>query len=539
MPLSRTVASSSTRRYLTAASVLALLLVPALSLALPCVQPDSMGTVRLPPVGCGYLSPQDVHRIIDGLPPGTTIEIGAEHRFFTNIVNFPGGSLGGEVERFDSHVLLQMTGTGALSGFNRTIELNAGCETHTGPRISGAPIQSFDTDMFMMQGQLPPGDPDFDLLQITAGTSFGMPSPGHTTLTQLPGGNWSVDSFFDITYRIEFSGAPGGPLSGMSGSTTGTIRMQAGEPTPIPPCTVVDNGTGTVDLPPQGCGYVSPTQLHQMIDGLPPGTTIQVAAEHRGFAGVSATPGGALGGEIENFQSTLQLLLTGTGELVGYERQIPMEIECETHTGPRIPGEPVQSFDALMMFAQGQIGGDPDFQSLQITAGDGFGLPSPGHTTLTQNATAGGTWNVDSFFDITYNIAFVGAPGGPLGGLSGSTIGTLRMQCGQPAAGPVGAPMIDQPHSREIALANRPNPFSPGTTIEYRLEQSSNVSLDVYDVGGHRVRNLLEARLAMGPHAMYWDGRDDSGKKLATGVYFIKISVNGQVAGSTKATMLK
>jgi hypothetical protein len=51
-----------------------------------------------------------------------------------------------------------------------------------------------------------------------------MPSPGHTTLTQLPGGNWAVDSFFDITYRIDFVGSPGGALGGMSGSTTGTIR---------------------------------------------------------------------------------------------------------------------------------------------------------------------------------------------------------------------------------------------------------------------------------------------------------------------------
>lgn len=73
----------------------------------------------------------------------------------------------------------------------------------------------------MMQGQVS-GDPDFDLLRITAGTSFGLPSPGQTTLTDLGGGNWFVDSFFDITYRIDFIGAPGGILAGMSGSTTGT-----------------------------------------------------------------------------------------------------------------------------------------------------------------------------------------------------------------------------------------------------------------------------------------------------------------------------
>ena len=74
-----------------------------------------------------------------------------------------------------------------------------------------------------------PGDPDFDLLRITAGTDYGLPSPGHTTLRQVPGGDWAVDSFFDVTYRIDFVGRAGGPVAGMSGSTTGTIRMQVGQ----------------------------------------------------------------------------------------------------------------------------------------------------------------------------------------------------------------------------------------------------------------------------------------------------------------------
>src|SRR5262249_42356891 len=67
----------------------------------------------------------------------------------------------------------------------------------------------------------------FDLLRITAGDNFGLPSPGHTTLTQV-GTNWKVDSFFDITYRIDFVGHAGGHVGGMSGSTTATIRMQTG-----------------------------------------------------------------------------------------------------------------------------------------------------------------------------------------------------------------------------------------------------------------------------------------------------------------------
>lgn len=232
-------------RPLALASVAAIVAAasPALAGVALIVPDNGTGTATLPPVGGLYHTPDDDMQIIDGLPPGTTIDADATlHSFswdndpptvysFPDVQNQAGGTLGGRQWASEGVLNFPLLGTGTLDGFSRNIDVPVSFEIHSGPVTPFAAVQSFDTDLFRLFGQIT-GDPDFDLLRIVAGTDFGLPSPGHTTLTQLPGGNWAVDSFFDITYRIDFVGAPGGPLAGMSGSTTATVRFQAGIPAP-------------------------------------------------------------------------------------------------------------------------------------------------------------------------------------------------------------------------------------------------------------------------------------------------------------------
>ncbi len=432
-----------------------------------CLPSDNgSGSVDLP-APCPYTAiPVATMNIINGLAPGDSLKSDPTFDGFHNIIRTSGGTLGGEIEQYLKNLGLLMRGTGSLSTFTRAIAMqNVQCEVHTAPRTPGNPIQGFDTDMFQLQGQIT-GDPDFDLLRITAGTGFSMPSPGHTTLTRMPDGTWNVDSFFDITYRIDFVGHSGGPLGGMSGSTTGTIRMQQGAH--IDQCVPSDNGIGTVDLP-APCPYTDfPVATMNIIDGLAPGDTIKSDPTHNNFTGIIRTPGGTLGGEIEQFLSSFILEMSGTGTIATFSRPVTIPAQCEVHTAPRTPGSPVQSFATEMFQLQGQITGDPDFDLLRITAGSGFGMPSPGHTTLTKQA--GPLYTIDSFFDITYRIDFIGHSPGPLGGMSGSTTGTIRMQQGVSGGGSgptndLEALSVDRP-ADGLGVVPELTPFRPKATFK-------------------------------------------------------------------------
>ncbi len=80
---------------------------------------------------------------------------------------------------------------------------------------------------------------------------------------------------------------------------------------------------------------------------------------------------------------------------------------------------------------------------------------------------------------------------------------------------------------RAFGLQNYPNPFNPSTTISYSLPQSSAVQLQVFNLLGQPVRTWAEEEQTAGSHSVSWDGTDDQGKILASGIYFYRLQSKG------------
>ena len=73
---------------------------------------------------------------------------------------------------------------------------------------------------------------------------------------------------------------------------------------------------------------------------------------------------------------------------------------------------------------------------------------------------------------------------------------------------------------------NYPNPFNPTTTFSYSLANESKVSLTLFNVKGQKIKTLVNENQAAGIHQVIWDGTDDHGKKVSTGIYFSHCDVN-------------
>ncbi|HYW69127.1 MAG TPA: FlgD immunoglobulin-like domain containing protein, partial [bacterium] len=86
---------------------------------------------------------------------------------------------------------------------------------------------------------------------------------------------------------------------------------------------------------------------------------------------------------------------------------------------------------------------------------------------------------------------------------------------------------------------NYPNPFNPVTKVAFTVpEDAGRVNLTIHNVAGRAVRTLVDSELPAGPSLAVWDGTDDAGRSLASGIYFARLT-SREDSSFRKMTLLK
>ena len=89
------------------------------------------------------------------------------------------------------------------------------------------------------------------------------------------------------------------------------------------------------------------------------------------------------------------------------------------------------------------------------------------------------------------------------------------------------------------SLSNYPNPFNPTTTIEFSIQNDSQVELSIYNIKGQKIITLAQTNYSKGNHSVVWDCVDDENESVSSGLYFFKLNVNGKTEAVKKCLLLK
>ena len=89
-----------------------------------------------------------------------------------------------------------------------------------------------------------------------------------------------------------------------------------------------------------------------------------------------------------------------------------------------------------------------------------------------------------------------------------------------------------------LLAQNYPNPFNAETVIRYNIEREGGVSLSVFNLAGQQIRHLVRDLRAPGVYQSVWDGRDERGLEMASGVYIYRLQV-GDLIEARKLLLLR
>jgi len=79
------------------------------------------------------------------------------------------------------------------------------------------------------------------------------------------------------------------------------------------------------------------------------------------------------------------------------------------------------------------------------------------------------------------------------------------------------------PVIKRLVVSNYPNPFNPITTIAFSLPRDSDVKIEVFNIKGQKVKELYNEFTLKGHHTVLWNGQDDKGRSVSSGIYFYRV----------------
>ncbi len=118
---------------------------------------------------------------------------------------------------------------------------------------------------------------------------------------------------------------------------------------------------------------------------------------------------------------------------------------------------------------------------------------------------------------------------------TGAVIGAYRNSCSDPLALSDGSQNVLPNFYLE---QNYPNPFNPATKIRFSIPEKSNTKLIVYNISGQVVKKLMNSILAPGTYNVSWNGRDEVGAMVSSGVYIYTL-FSGSSVQSKKMFLVK
>lgn len=91
----------------------------------------------------------------------------------------------------------------------------------------------------------------------------------------------------------------------------------------------------------------------------------------------------------------------------------------------------------------------------------------------------------------------------------------------------------------DVNLINYPNPFNPATTISFSIQNDSKVNLSIYNIKGQKINTLAHNEFTKGSYSIIWNGDDNFGNSVSSGIYLYKLNVNDKTEAVKKCLLLK